>query len=835
VGCVLGAALAGSVFGRFVQFDLPDVRALDDYNPPVMTTVLARDGSMIASFAEERRILIDLHDIPQAFLQALIATEDSSFYSHPGIDLKGILRALWSDLRHMKLKQGASTLTQQLARNLFLHPDKTIRRKLQEVVLAVEIERLYTKPEILRFYCNQIYTGHGRYGIEAASRHYFGKPASEMSLVESATLAGLIQRPEALSPLRNPERSTERRNYVLGRMADEGLLSAAAAIEARKQPLQVSQARRAGNPAPYFVEDVRRWLQAEYGSSSLYKEGLEVRTTLDPALQRIANLALDRGLRQLDRRQGWRGVSRRVPDGEDPLIWESGDWEAGIRPGEVHDAVVVEVDAERARMRVAAYEGVLERDQIKWTKIDRPNELLATGDIVRVRVVSTDDQGGADLTLEQEPIVEAALIALDPASGEVLALVGGFDFGRSEFNRATQAKRQTGSAFKPFVYAAALSQGWTLADTLIDEPTVFLDRRNPEPYQPENYSNKYYETVTLRTALEKSANIATVKLLTEVGYDAVIDTARGLGITGDLRPYPSLALGAFEVTLVELTAAYGTFANQGVLVEPHLVRDVHNRDGALITSIEPRVNDAVRPEIAYLMNRVLAGVISDGTGRAASRLGSNLAGKTGTTDHNTDAWFVGYSPTLAVGVWVGFDEPRSLGNRETGAMAALPIWRGFMEQAQSLQPGDDFLQPGNITVLSIDRRTGLKANLSAGCKPVISEVFVRGTEPTDYCTDEHHTKLGFPYPFQRHALTEQGALAIPSNELEQLLDSEVNVFLVDGGTQLEVYTAQGAYALSLEILPPEPVPPLPARIDDRFDRAEWIGLDGRTARISWLH
>ncbi|HXV76931.1 MAG TPA: PBP1A family penicillin-binding protein [Candidatus Polarisedimenticolaceae bacterium] len=834
-GCVLGAALAGLVFGRFVRFDLPDVRGLEDYNPPVMTRVMARDGSMIASFAEERRMLIDLPDIPQVFIQALVATEDSSFYRHPGIDVKGIVRALWSDLRHMRMKEGASTLTQQLARNLFLHPDKTIRRKLQEVVLALEIERQYTKQEILRFYCNQIYTGHGRYGIEAAARYYFGKPAREMSLVESATLAGLIQRPEALSPLRSPQRSIERRNYVLSRMADEGLLSEAAAAEAQKQPLEVAQLRRTDDPAPYFVEDVRRWLQAEYGSSSLYKEGLVVSTTLDPDLQQIANRAMDVGLRQLDRRQGWRGVTQRVPDGEDPLIWQSADWAAGIRPGEVHDGIVIDVDSERARVRVASYEGNLTRERIAWTAIARPDKLLDVGDVVRVRVESTDEQGRARLTLEQEPLAEAAIVVLEPTSGAILAMVGGFDFERSEFNRATQARRQTGSAFKPFVYAAALSEGWTLAHTLVDEPTVFLDRRNPEPYQPENYTNEYYETVTLRSALEKSANIATVKLLTEVGYSPVIDTARRLGISGDLRPYPSLALGAFEVTLLELTAAYGAFANQGVLVEPHLVRDVHNREGALVAQIEPEVRDAVRPEIAYLMNRVLSGVISDGTGRAASRLGSNVAGKTGTTDHNTDAWFVGYSPNLAVGVWVGFDEPRSLGSRETGAIAALPIWQEFMEQALPLRPAGDFPQPANISVQSVDRRTGLKANLRAGCNPVISEVFVSGTEPTTYCTDEHHIKLGFPYPFHRHALTERGALAIPSDELSRLLDTEADVFLVDGGTQLEAHTPQGAsYSLALEVLPPEPPPPWPGRLDERFDRSTWVGKDGRSARVSWL-
>lgn len=817
-----------------MQFDLPDVRALQDYNPPVMTSVLANDDSLVESFAEERRILIEYRDVPPAFVQALIATEDSNFYNHPGFDLKGIIRALWSDLRHMEMKQGASTLTQQLARNLFLHRDKTIRRKLQEVVLALEIERQYTKQEILHFYCNQIYMGHGRYGIEAASGHYFGKSATELTLTEAATIAGLIQRPESISPYRNLQRALKRRNFVLRRMAEEGYLTETVASEAAGLPLEVAQQRRRENPAPYFVEDVRRWLQQEFGSSSLYKEGLEVRTTLDPELQEIANRAMDLGLRQLDRRQGWRGVTRRVQKGDDPTTWTSDAWEYGIDPDEVYDAVVMRVAPEQAHVRVANYEGSLGPKQVEWTGKSRPTDLFAAGDIIRVRVLAIDGEGQARFSLEQEPLAEAALVAIDPATGEVLAMTGGFDFERSEFNRATQAKRQTGSAFKPFVYAAGLAEGWSLADTLVDEPTVFLDRRLPDPYQPENYTNKYYETVTLRTALEKSANIATVTLLTRIGYRPVIDSVRRLGISADLRPYPSLALGSFEVTLLELTSAYGAFANQGVLVTPLLVKEVRNRDGALVTTIEPEVNDAVSPEIAYLMNRVLSGVISDGTGRAASSLGTELAGKTGTTDNNTDAWFVGYSPNLAVGVWVGFDEPRSLGSRETGAMAALPIWRAFMKGALAIRPAEEFPTPPDITVVSIDRKTGLKANHRAGCTSVISEVFVRGTEPTEYCTHEHHTLLDFPYPFQDYRLTERGSLAIPANKLDTLLDSEVDVFLVDGGTRLEAYTPLGRYTLNLEVLPAVEERPWPTRLNTRFDQSEWVGLDGRSARITWL-
>ena len=832
---LVAAAVSGSLVGRFLRFDLPDVRALEDYRPPVMTRVLSSEGNMVASFAEERRMLIEFNEIPIAFQQALIATEDSNFYSHPGIDLWGIARAAWSDLRHLTMAQGASTLTQQLARNLFLHPKKTVKRKLQEATLALEIERLYSKQEILRYYVNQVYMGHGRYGLEAAARFYFGKSAQDLSLTEAATIAGLIQRPEAISPLRNPERALSRRNHVIGRMEEERFLTEAAARDARESPLDAPLTERHVNPAPYFVEEVRRWLQQKFGSSGLYKEGFEVSTTLDLRLQAIANEAVDTGLRDLDRRQGWRGAPRRVPDGEDVALWEPKSWDEGIVVGAVHDGVVTATDGGVAEVRVAGHVGTLDAAAVAWTGKKSPAAVLKPGDVPRVRVVAIAADGTLELALEQDPEVEAALVALDPATGAVRALVGGFDFDRSEYDRAMQAKRQSGSAFKPFVFAAALGEGWTAADTIVDEPTVFLDRHTPDPYQPENYTRDYYHRVTLRTALEKSANIATVKLLTSVGYRPVIDTARRLGISSDLRPYPSLALGAFEVTLLELTAAYGAFANQGVLVEPHLVDEVRNRDGAAIATIDPEVRDAVHREVAYLMNGLLSGVITDGTGQAAASLGMPLAGKTGTTDGNTDAWFIGYAPDLAVGVWVGFDEPRSLGRRETGAQAALPIWTSFMKQAYSEGHSiDAFPRPATIAVTTIDRRTGLKANAAAGCSPVISELFVDGSEPAAYCTEQHHALLAFPYPFQHFALDERGVLQIPANELDRLLAAELDVFLVEGGTRLEAYTEAGTLSLLVDVLPAGAEPERPNWLRERFDAADWKGLDGRSATIHWL-
>ncbi len=826
------AAATGATMGSFLRLDLPDVRALEDYTPPVMSRVLARNGAVVDTFAEQRRILIDYRDIPASFRDALIATEDSEFLDHPGIDVRGILRAAWTDLRELRFAEGSSTLTMQLARELFLHRQKTLQRKVQEAVLAMEIERHYTKEEIFAFYANQVYMGHGRYGLEAASRHYFGKPARELTLAESATIAGLIQRPEALSPYKHPDRALRRRNHVLSRMVVEGLLDPEVAREAAATPIELAgdEAQRAS--APYFIEDVRRWLKSRYGDGSVYQEGLEVHTTLDPDLQRIANEAVDRGLRQLDRRQGWRGPPARVADGEDPATVVLDTWSRPPAVGRISDGVVVSVDDGAARLRVGNLEGALDREDVAWTRRKNVSSVVSVGDIVPVRLISIDAETGvADLELEQEPAVEASLVALDPATGEVLALVGGFDFERSEFNRATQARRQTGSAFKPLVFAAALADGWTLADTVMDEPTVFLDPRNPEPYQPENYGHKYYGRVTLRRGLEKSANIATVRLLNQIGFAGTIDLSRRLGITSELRAYPSLGLGAFEISLLELTSAYATFANGGVHVAPHLVREVRDHRGDSLLQFEAEVHDAVPPQVAYLMNRSLSGVITDGTGRAAAFLDRPLAGKTGTTDDFTDAWFIGYAPDLAVGVWVGYDVKKSLGSRETGAQAALPIWSHFMEKALEPRPVRDFPRPEGLTLLSIDRETGLRANPGAGCDSVVVEAFVSGTEPTELCTRAHHRRLAMPYPLQRFPINEDGEIEVSGDELDRLMATDLGLTLSPSGREIVAFTAHGRMSMPIRRVPGAPPEPLPARILERFDPTAWTGKDGRPATV----
>jgi penicillin-binding protein 1A len=830
---ILPAAIGGLALGHGLKLDLPDVEALDRYTPPLNTRVLARDGATIGSFGEQRRTLLAQKDIPKVFLQALVAVEDAHFYEHGGIDIKGIARAAWHDLTTMSFQQGASTLTQQLSRNLFLKPEKTPRRKVQEMLLAMEIEKRYSKDEILRMYCNQVYMGHGHYGLEAAAQFYFGKHAPELDLAESALLAGLIQRPEGLSPFRNPEAAVRRRGHVLGRMIAEGMLTAEQADQAQRSPLVLSARHDVTDIAPYFVEEVRRALQGKYGEEGVYQGGLEIRTGLDVALQGVANRAVDQGLRQLDKRQGWRGRIGKVAAGQDVSTWTSPSWREGVVAGGTYDGVVLDTGRGRARIRVGAVVGTLDAEGVAWTGRNDPGALVRRGDIVKVRVVSAKIADHAVFALEQEPKVEGALIAIDPRTGAVRALVGGFDFRRSEFDRSMQARRQAGSSFKPFVYAAALQRGMTASDRVLDAPTVFVEPGTLSVYQPENYGTKYYGWLTLREALEKSANISAVKVLDRAGFTPVIELARDLGLTTELQPYPSLALGAFEVSLFEMTSAYGAFANQGVRVAPYLVEAVRSREGAVLEETKPSAREVLSPQIAALMNALLEGVITDGTGAAAASLGRPLAGKTGTTDDCTDAWFIGYTPDLVVGVWVGFDTKKSLGSRETGAQAALPIWMAFMQDALRDQLPVPFPEVQEIVHETVDRATGLRAVETAGCIGLIREAFLTGTEPTRECSAGEHARLRLPWIVARYEIDEDGALIVPADDLNALLATEPT-FSVDAARKsLTVASQDGAVTVKLHIVPGGTVR-LPVGLEGKIDPVPLVGKDGRPAEIVLL-
>jgi penicillin-binding protein 1A len=830
---LLPAALGGAALGHGLKLDLPDVEALDRYTPPLNTRVLARDGATIGSYGEQRRTLLAQRDIPKVFLQALVAVEDSNFYEHGGVDVKGIARAAWHDLTTLSFQQGASTLTQQLSRNLFLKPDKTPRRKVQEMLLAMEIEQRYSKDEILRMYCNQVYMGHGRYGLEAASQFYFGKHAPALDLAESALLAGLIQRPEGLSPFRNPDASLKRRAHVLDRMVADTAITQKQADAAKVEPLVLSSRRDATDIAPYFVEEVRRALQAKYGEEGVYQGGLEVRTGIDVALQRTANAAVDKGLRQLDKRQGWRGRVDKVARDQEPESWASASWREGVVEGGTYDGVVLQTSPGHARLRAGAIEGSLETSGLEWTGRSDPAALVRRGDIVRVRVVSAKIAGHAVFALEQDPKVEAAFVAIDPKTGAIRALVGGFDFRRSEFDRAMQARRQAGSSFKPFVYAAALQKGLTPSERILDAPTVFVEPGTFSVYQPENYGKKYYGLLTLREALEKSANISAVKVLDRTGFRPVIELARSLGVTTELQPYPSMALGAFEVSLLEMTSAYGAFANEGVHVEPYLVEGVRNREGAVLESAKPSAREVLSPQIAAVMNALLEGVITDGTGAAAASLGRPLAGKTGTTDDFTDAWFIGYTPDLVVGVWVGFDAKKSLGSRETGAQAALPIWQAFMENALRDVPPVAFPEVEGVTHATVDRATGLRAVESAGCVEPIRETFLAGTEPTHDCSAEEHARLRLPWNLARYDLDEQGALLVPGDDLTVLLATEPTLTVDAARKTLTVANSDGPVTMRMRLIPGR-TERLPSSLEGRVDPAAMIGKDGRPADVILL-
>jgi penicillin-binding protein 1A len=825
--------VGGATVGYGLKFDLPDVEALDHYTPPLNTRVLAKDGAVIGSFGEQRRTLLAQQEIPKVFEQALIAVEDAHFYDHGGIDLKGIARAAWHDLTTLSFEQGASTITQQLSRNLFLSHDKTAKRKVQEMLLAMEIERRYSKEEILRLYCNQVYMGHGRYGLEAASQFYFGKHAAELTLPEAALLAGVVQRPEGLSPFRNATAAVRRRNFVLERMVDEKVLTQAQADEAKKAPLVLTSRRETADVAPYFVEEIRRALQAKYGDEGIYQGGLEIRTGLDVDLQRLANAAVDQGLRELDKRQGWRGRIDRVPAGTEPAGWASASWRDGVAEGGVYDAVVLQTSRGRARIKAGTLEGLLDPGSVAWTGRSDPAALVRPGDVIRARVVSVKGPAGAVFALEQEPRAEAALVALDAATGDVRAFVGGFDFRRSEFDRALQARRQAGSSFKPFVYAAALQRGLTPSDRVLDAPTAFVEPGTYTVYQPENYGSKYYGLLTLRSALEHSANIAAVKVLDRTGYRPVIDLARRLGLTTELRPFPSMALGAFEVSLFEMTSAYGTFANQGVRVEPHLYAEVKDRSGAALEHVQPGSIEALSPQVAAVMNSLLEGVITDGTGAAAATLGRPLAGKTGTTDDSTDAWFIGYTPDLVVGVWVGFDQKKSLGSRETGARAALPIWQTFMEGAFRNVSPVPFPEPEGIERVAIDRTTGLRASDAAGCTEILSETYVQGTGPTTSCSPSEHARLKMPWILARYALDDDGALSVPDEDLPDLLRDEPTIQVDAGRGSITAPGEDGPASLPLRLVAGHTAR-LPAALVGKVDTTPLVGKDGRPAEIVLL-
>jgi penicillin-binding protein 1A len=639
---ILTAVLTGGAAGFMIYsvWDLPEVKTLEEYKPSITSRVYSDNNKLLAEFFIQNRTPVDLADVPEDLIKALIATEDTRFYSHHGIDLRGIARAFYRNIRAKKVLEGGSTLTQQLAKVLFLTPERSYARKFKEIALALKIEQHYTKREILALYLNQMYFGSGAYGVEAASQVYFGKKVKDLNVAECALLAGLPRSPKYYSPFKSPENARGRRAYVLNRMVATGCLTPAQAEEAKKAPLPVQPVLKTDGPAPYFVEYVRQRVEERFGSSILYSGGLNIYTSINEELQNDAEQAVRSGLSKIEARRGKKRAST-VP-------------------------------------------------------------------------------------------LQAALMAIDPASGYIRAMVGGRDFSQSQFNRALQAERQPGSAFKPFIYAAALDRGFGAADILDDSPlTIKID--NKKTWSPENFTKTYRGPVTMRTALALSLNVPTVRLFEKIGVDSVIAYAKKFGIKSPLSPYPSLALGSSDVTLSELTSAYAVFDNHGIRVGPVSILTINDSTGRVLYANDAAPEQAIKPETAYLTTNLLRGVIEKGTAWKARELRRPAAGKTGTTNDFRDAWFVGYTPSLVAGVWVGYDNHQSIGARETGAHAALPIWLEFMKKALGNSSQEDFTVPDGIIFKQIDPRTGLLS--TANCKQSFREAFMPGTEPRRYCDE----------------------------------------------------------------------------------------------------
>ena len=690
---VLVSALVGATAGLLLVYttDLPQVEALEAYRPSSVTEIYDDRERVIGSFALQRRVVAGYEDFPPVLREALVSIEDKDFYRHSGINFWRIVGAAYRDVESGGRVQGASTLTMQLARNLFLSPDRSFHRKVQETMLAIQIERHFTKPQIFTLYANQIFLGHGVYGFEAASEFYFSKPAKKLTLEEAALLAGLPKGPVVYSPINHPDRAQKRRNLVINAMLEDGKITATQAADARSAPLGLRLAHDPNSLAPYFVEEIRRYLEGKYGADQVHEGGLKVYTSLDVDLQRAANQAVLDGLAAYERRHGWKGHLENVVAGG--LVLEKyshPDWDDEPEVGGYVHAVVTSSGPGIATLKFGRYTGALGQPDVAWTQQKVAN-ILKPGDICYVKILTLGSNGAAHVSLEQDSGAQGALLALDNTTGGIKAMVGGRDFNESKFDRATQALRQVGSSFKPYVYTTVIDGGGSPDDTILDEPVSFETPSGP--YTPHNYDEKFEGIITLRRALAQSRNIPALKLANKVGIKSVIDYAGRFGITAKLPPYLPVALGSAEITLMEQTSAYSVFPNDGVRVTPRYLTRVTDYEGRVLEEDFPEVKDVISERTARIMTSMLREVVLHGTGIAASRLPYPVAGKTGTTNDFTDAWFVGFTPTMTCGVWVGYDEKKSLGAKETGAHAALPIWTSFMNVAMAGKDAGDFQPP----------------------------------------------------------------------------------------------------------------------------------------------
>lgn len=741
LGLLIVAALvigisAGGYFA--VAKGVPSVEELKQYKSVPGTKIYADDDALIGELKIEKGVFVPLNRMPEYLVNAVVAVEDSRFWKHKGIDYIAILRAAIKDVLHVGLKEGGSTITQQLAKITFLTPEKTLQRKVREAALAMKIEKNLEKKEILELYLNRVYLGHGAYGMEMASRVYFGKSVRQITLPEAALLAGLAKAPSTYSPYNNLAKAKDRQATVLGRMEEEGYIKPSEKEKALKQPLFLSTIRRGLEANNYFVEYVRKYLEDRYGADAVYKGGLNVYTTLDRRAQAAAARALQDGLRDLDKRRGWRGrIDHKEIDAEKELKKKEPADSLIANTGDIVPGVVLKVSAKEALIKSRGIVGRLPLENARWASTVREgkagkavfikdftlDKIFKVGDVVRVAFRSSK---GKDLTLEQEPEAEGALVAIDPLTGYVRAMVGGYDYSTSEYNRAVFAARQPGSAFKPVIYAAAMDNGFTPASVINDEAATYKGGPKGD-WTPENYDHKHYGPTRLRDALAYSRNVVTVKLVDSIGVDKVIDFARNLGIGRDIPRNLSIALGSLSVTPLELAQGYSAFAAGGMKMKSIAIKYVADSKGVILESNEPEGEQVISPETAFLITSMMEDVVNYGTGWRAKALGRPVAGKTGTTNDYRDAWFVGYVPDMIACVWVGFDDMRPLGSQETGARAASPIWVDFMK---AVELGDhwDFTMPESIVSYPIDPGNGLLTKEGLGMK----EYFKNGTQPKEF-------------------------------------------------------------------------------------------------------
>ena len=741
------AGLAGLYL--YISRDLPKINSLEDYRPSIVSSVFSDDGTKIGEFYKERRIVVPLSEMPDYLIQAFVAAEDARFRKHGGVDIYSIFRAFFKNLKAGGIVQGGSTITQQVTKSFLLTPARTYERKLKEAVLAYRIDKKFSKDDVLFLYLNQIYLGHGAYGVEAASENYFGKHVKDLNLAECSLLAGLPQAPSRYSPFRHPERARHRQSYVLNRMMEEGYISKAQASEALELELNIHPRKNWFiESVPCYTEHVRRYVVEKYGEEALYHQGLKVYTAVSIELQKIARKAVVKSLIDLDRRQGYRGPLKHIPSLEiDSFNRKIADGLSNkfLEPEHAYQGVVVKVDdaKKETHVRVGNAHGIIPLKDMAWARkpnvkidytaarITRPGKVFKTGDVIEVRAVSLDEKTKQWVfSLEQEPRVQAALLSIEAETGHVKSMIGGRDFKNSQFNRAIQSRRQPGSAFKPVIYAAALDKGYTAASVIIDSPVVFKNSGSGSVWKPHNYNEKFYGPTLFRHALVKSRNVVTVKILQDIGIDYVIDYAKKLGITSPISRDLSISLGSSGLSLLEIVNAYAVFSNLGYRVEPVFIIKIVDRDGNVIEHSELKRNKVIDMSTAYIMTSILESVVKSGTGWRVRELNRPAAGKTGTTNDLYDAWFIGYTPRYTTGVWVGFDRARHLGKNETGSRAASPIWLDYMKDALEGRPVRTFSVPEGVVFAKIDAETGLLPIDSS--RNIIFECFKEGTVPKRY-------------------------------------------------------------------------------------------------------